>query len=110
MRKSFVLLALSIVLSAGAAPKILYQSDFVKVDVGQVPVDFLVLDGDFAVKDDNGKKVLELPGTPLDTFGVLFGSATNAGVTVSARIYGTKKGRREPGFGVGLNGVNGYKL
>jgi hypothetical protein len=46
----------------------------------------------------------------LDTFGVLFGPTTNAGVRVTARIYGTAKGRRYPGFGVGLNGPSGYKL
>jgi hypothetical protein len=95
---------------AQAAPKILYQSDFAKTELNQVPAGFLVLDGDFAVKESEGGKVLELPGAPLDTFGVLFGSATNAGVCVSARIYGTSKGRRAPSFGVGLNGAGGYKL
>jgi hypothetical protein len=115
MKKWFLLipLILSVTLPApaGAEPgKILYQSDFSKTELNQVPGDFLVLDGDFAVKESEGRKVLELPGAPLDTFGVLFGSSTNAGVCVSARIYGTSKGRRAPSFGVGLNGVNGYKL
>jgi hypothetical protein len=96
---------------AGAEPeKVLYQNNFEKADLNQVPADFLVLDGDFAVKESDGNKFLELPGSPLDTFGVLFGSTTNAGVCVSARIYGTGKGRRAPSFGVGLNGVAGYKL
>jgi hypothetical protein len=90
--------------------KVLYQSDFAKTELSLVPKDFLVLDGDFAVKESEGRKVLELPGSPLDTFGVLFGSATNSGISVSARIYGTAKGRRAPGFGVGLNGVDGFKL
>jgi hypothetical protein len=62
------------------------------------------------VKESDGNKYLELPGAPLDTFGVLFGPATNAGVCVSARIYGTGKGRRYPRFGIGLNGPSGYKL
>jgi hypothetical protein len=92
------------------AEKVIYQNDFEKADLDQVPADFLVLDGDFAVKQDGGNKFLELPGAPLDTFGVLFGSSTNSGIAVGARIYGTKKGRREPSFGVGLNGVGGYKL
>jgi hypothetical protein len=103
-------LALTAFSRAQADPKILYQSDFSKVDAGQVPAEFLVLDGDFAVREENGKKVLELPGAPVDAYGVLFGSSTNSGVTVSAKIFGTKKGRREPSFGVGLNGVSGYKL
>jgi len=95
----------------GAEPaKVLYQNNFEKADLNQVPNDFLVLDGEFAVKESDGNKYLELPGSPLDTFGVLFGSATNSCISVSARIYGTAKGRRAPGFGVGLNGVDGFKL
>ncbi len=105
-----VLLVPSVPRPALAGPKVLYQSDFAKAELNTVPNDFLVLDGDFAVKESDGRKFLELPGAPLDTFGVLFGSTTNAGVCVSARIYGTSKGRRSPSFGVGLNGVGGYKL
>ena len=97
-------------LPAAEPGKVLYQNDFEKAELNQVPNDFLVLEGDFAVKESDGNKFLELPGTPLDTFGVLFGSTTNAGVCVSARIYGTSKGRRSPSFGVGLNGAGGYKL
>jgi hypothetical protein len=97
--------------SAPAEPgKVLYQNDFEKADLDSTPADFLVLDGEFAVKHSDGNKYLELPGSPLDTFGVLFGSSTNAGICVSARIYGTSKGRRSPSFGVGLNGAAGYKL
>jgi hypothetical protein len=106
----FVLSVLSPVLVTAEPAKVLYQNDFEKAELDQVPKDFLVLDGDFAVKQSDGNKFLELPGSPLDTFGVLFGSSTNAGVCVSARIYGTSKGRRAPSFGVGLNGVAGYKL
>src|SRR5208282_1823172 len=105
-----ILLVPSVPRPALAGPKVLYQSDFAKAEPNQVPKDFLVLDGDFAVKESDGRKVLELPGSPLDTFGILFGSPTNFGVCVSARIYGTSKGRRAPSFGVGLNGVGGYKL
>jgi hypothetical protein len=88
----------------------IYENNFEKAALDKVPDDFLVLDGDFSVKQDGSNKVLELPGAPLDTFGVLFGPTTNAGVTASARIFGTGKGRRYPTFGVGLNGPSGYKL
>lgn len=113
MKKYF----LSAALAAGVAwpclanaGAVLYQNDFEQADVGQVPNGMMVLDGDYAVKQSDGNKYLELPGAPLDTYGVLFGATTNYGVSVSARIYGTSKGRRAPTFGVGLNGVNGYKL
>lgn len=93
---------------AAGAP--LYTNNFESAQLDQVPEDMLVLDGNFAIKQENGNKFLELPGAPLDTFGVLFGPTTNSQVAVTARIYGTAKGRRYPTFGVGLNGAGGYKL
>ncbi len=84
--------------------KPLYQNDFEQAALDKVPDDFLVLDGQFAVKEEGGNKFLELPGAPLDTFGVLFGPTEKEGTAVFARIYGTGKGRRYPSFAVGLNG------
>ena len=88
----------------------LYQTNFEKTKTGEVPEDFLVLDGDFAVKQSNGNKYLELPGAPLDAFGFMFGPSARHGNEISARMLGTKKGRRYPVFGIALNGVNGYRL
>jgi len=88
----------------------LYQNDFERAEPGKVPEDLLVLEGAFAVREEAGNKFLELPGAPLDTFAVLFGPTETNGLAVSARIHGTAKGRRFPSFGVGLNGVGGYKL
>jgi hypothetical protein len=88
----------------------LFQTDFEKAEVDKVPEGLLVLDGAFAVKEADGNKFLELPGAPLDTFGVLFGPARGVDVSVSARIFGTGKGRRYPAMAVGLGGNNGYRL
>ena len=106
------LIALSLVLSAaaGADTKTLYENNFEKTEVGQVPSDFLVLDGGFVVKQEDGNKFLELPGAPLDNFAIQFGPVETENVAVSARIKGIAQGRRYPLFGVGLNGVAGYKL
>lgn len=93
-----------------AEPKPLFEADFQSAASDKVPDDFLVLDGAFAVKEDGGNKFLELPGAPLDTFGVLFGPTEASGLTVQGRVFGTGKGRRFPTFAVGLNGVGGYKL
>ena len=90
--------------------KPLFENNFEQAEVGKVPEGFLVLDGDFAVKEDGGNKFLELPGAPLDSFGVLFGPTVKDDVTVSARMNGTRKGRRFPTFAVGLNGQHGYRL
>ncbi len=86
------------------------ENDFSKAELNQVPGDFLVLDGQFAVKQDGDNRFLELPGAPLDTFGLLFGPTEKEGLAVSARIFGTSTGRRSPTFAVSLNGVSGYKL
>ena len=88
----------------------LYQTNFEKTKTGEVPEDFLVLDGVFAVKQEGGNKYLELPGAPLDAFGFMFGPSARHGNEISARMFGTKKGRRYPVFGIALNGVNGYRL
>lgn len=93
-----------------AEEKALYENDFTKADVGKVPDELMVIDGQFAVREDNGNKVLELPGAPLDTFGVLFGPTESSNVLVSAKVFGTAKGRRYPTFSVGLSGIGGYKL
>ena len=88
----------------------LYHANIDNTEVGEVPDDFLVLDGDFSVKKENENKFIELPGAPLDSFGIMFGPSARHGNEISARIYGTKKGRRYPVFGVAMNGVNGYRL
>lgn len=102
--------AFGVALCAAAQTKALYENSFEQTEVGKAPADFLVLDGAFAAKAESGNKFLELPGAPLDTYGALFGPTQSAGVAVSARIHSTGKGRRFPTFGVGLNGVGGYKL
>lgn len=90
--------------------KPLFEDDFEKAAAGKLPDDFMSLSGEFAVQKDGGNQFLELPGAPLDSYAVQFGPAETADVAVSARIFGTAKGRRFPTFGVGLNGVSGYKL
>ena len=111
MKTWFLSLLMSGALIAQAADtNPLYENNFDKAEVEKVPDEFLVLDGAFAVKQDGAGRVLELPGAPLDTFGVLFGPTETNGLAVSARIHGTGKGRRFPTFAVGLNGVGGYRL
>ena len=104
------LLAFGLAAFTAQAAEPLYQNNFEKTQIGEVPDDFLVLDGDFAVKQEGGNKYLELPGAPLDAFGFMFGPSARHGNEISARMFGTKKGRRYPVFGIALNGVNGYRL
>ena len=69
-----------------------------------------MLAGDFAVQREGTNHFLELPGAPLDSFAAQFGPGGKDKMVVSARVWGTKKGRRTPTFGVGLGGVSGWKL
>ena len=92
----------------GAA--VLYKNDFSTNEVGKLPEEMLLLDGGFAVQEVNGNKVLQLPGAPLETYGVLFGPTEKSGLAASARVHSAKKGRREPAFALGLNGNAGYKV
>ena len=108
LSRFFLTLGLSALTAHATEP--LYQTNFEKTELGKVPDDFLVLDGAFAVKEQGGNKFLELPGAPLDAFGFMFGPSARHGNEVIARMFGTKKGRRYPVFGVALNGVNGYRL
>ncbi len=96
--------------AAADAGNVLYENNFEKSELDKVPSEFLVLDGGFAVKQEGANKFLELPGAPLETFGVLFGPTLESDVAVTAKMKGTGKGRRFPTFAVGLNGVGGYRL
>lgn len=91
-----------------AAP--VFEQDFTSVTGTDLPDGIMVLDGQFAVTGEGADRCLELPGAPLESFGVLFGTAALHGREVQARILGTKTGRKFPTFAAGLNGVNGYKL
>jgi len=91
-----------------AAP--LYENNFESAVAGKLPDEFMALAGEFVVRRDGTNQLLELPGSPLDSFAIQFGPTENVNVLVGARILGTAKGRRTPTFGVGLGGVAGYKL
>jgi len=76
----------------------------------EVPPSFLVLNGGVTLAATNRNRFLALPAKPLDTHGVMFGPAMRDGLRVAARFRGEQKGRQSPAFGVGLNGISGYRL
>lgn len=106
-----LLLTLACLLPACAAePKPLFSADFEQEAVDKLPANFMLIDGGFAVKQEGGNKFLELPGAPLDSYGVLFGPTESSNICIAARIFGASTGRRHPTFAVGLNGIGGYKI
>ncbi len=89
----------------------LFLEDFSRAKLGSAPSGLLVLGGEFSVKQAGKERFLELAGKPLGLHAVMFGPARKDGVAVETRVFGLRKGRRSfPAFGVGLNGVSGYRL
>lgn len=111
MKSSHLLpIALSALVAPLLAAEPLYKNDFEAVEVDKAPAEVMIMAGTFEVKKGPEGKYLELPGEPLDTFGMLFGPSAKDDVSASAKFFGTKKGRKFPTFGVSLNGVGGYRL
>ena len=116
MRRIGRQLAMGLVIAAGAlaAPPdtqpASYREDFEHLAAAKLPDGFQVMAGEFVLGVDAGNHFLELPGDPLDTFGLLFGPPNQAQADVSARIWGAATGKRFPEFGIGCCDVSAYKL
>ena len=93
-----------------SADAVLYSEDFEGVEVGSIPDDFMVLEGEFAVREQGGNSVLHLPGQPLSTFSVLVGPSVTDNVAIRAKIHSGATRRRFNAFGVGLGGVAGVQV
>src|SRR5687768_5429931 len=97
--------------AAAIAAEPLFTEDFSKSAPDSAPQGFMIMSGGFTVKEEDGNKFLELPGSPLDTFGTLFGpTPQSVDASATARFMGTKQGRKFPTFGISLHGVGGYRL
>lgn len=103
-------LSASLLCSAHSADTVLFEQNFESLPAGPMPKEFLALAGEFAVGVDGSAHFLELPGSPLDTFGALFGPSSAEPCTLEGRFYGTKTGRKFPTFGLSLRGAGGYRL
>ena len=104
------LVLLGLMGAVGVCGEVLYRNDFQDATVGEEPGDFLVLDGDFVTKRDGDDRFLELPGTPLENFGALFGPTVRTGSRLGVTIQSQGKGRLVPAFGIGVNGLGGFRL
>jgi hypothetical protein len=102
--------AVLVTIAADSPAPTSYSNDFEKSEVGKVPDEIMVLDGTFAVREVAGNKCFELDGTPIGSFGALFGPAGLTSCEVSARIWAEPTGKRFPEFGIGANDAGGYKL
>lgn len=87
-----------------------FEQDFEKVTVGEAPDDVMVIEGNFAVVAEEGKKFLRVGIEPLAENGIILGPSMKAGGSVEAKIRAYKKRRSYPRFGIGLHGISGYRL
>lgn len=99
---------LGALLALGASQK--HAPDLTSAAVGKLPADVQAVTGGYRVGEFENRKVLELPGEPLDVFGLLFGPADKAELDVRARAWSESSGRRFPEFGVGTGDVGGFRL
>ena len=93
-----------------AEETVLFEQNFNSLAAGPLPKEFLALAGEFSVVVEGAEHFVELPGTPLDTFGLLFGPSNGDPCTLEGRFFGTKQGRKFPTFGLSLRGAGGYRL
>ncbi len=81
----------------------LLQSDFRSSDI---PDNWIELNGH--VSFANG--AMQLPAEPLALHGVMFGPALRENLRVAARFKAESIGRQFPEFGLGVNGIGGFRL
>ncbi len=112
MKKTYLIALAAGIFATGwaAADTVLFEQNFNALPAGPMPKEFLALAGEFSVAVEGAEHVLELPGAPLDTFGVLFGPSNDQPCSLTARFYGTKQGRKFPTFGLSLRGAGGFRL
>lgn len=89
-----------------------FQEDFEKLEAGDVPSDYFVIEGEWSiVKTDDENLALKVAEAPLVESQVQLGeSLRDMGGTVRARVLADKKRRSSPRFGVGMHGMSGFRL
>ena len=78
---------------------------------GEVPREVLfVVDGVFEVRELEGRKCVAVNPLPITDANAQFGNSAKGDAWVEARVYGVKRGRSFPRFGVSVHGMSGYRL
>ena len=96
----------------GTAWKLEYHENFSGCGIGEEPESLFILDGHYSVQEESkGQKYLQLPGTPMGDFGLLFGPRIkDRGLALRFSFFATKKGRRMPSIAAGIGGVRALRL
>ena len=110
--KEPVSVANDLVKEMGSGWKLEYHEDFSSSGTGEEPESLFILDGHYSVQEESkGQKYLQLPGTPMGDFGLLFGPRIkDRGLALRFSFFATKKGRRMPSIAAGIGGVRSLRL
>ena len=88
-----------------------FEENFSSLEVGSEPENLFILDGAYAVSQEENDKRLTLPGSPVGDFGLLFGPRVREkSLSLTFSFLATKKGRRLPALAAGLGGVRSYRF
>jgi hypothetical protein len=110
--KEPVSVANDLIKEMGSAWKLEYHENFSGCGIGEEPESLFILDGHYSVQEESkGQKYLQLPGTPMGDFGLLFGPRIkDRGLALRFSFFATKKGRRMPSIAAGIGGVRSLRL
>ncbi|MAS79545.1 MAG: hypothetical protein CMI25_03955 [Opitutae bacterium] len=88
-----------------------FEENFSSLELGSEPENLFILDGAYAVSQEENDKRLTLPGSPVGDFGLLFGPRVREkNLSLSFSFLASKKGRRVPALAAGLGGVRSYRF
>ena len=88
-----------------------FEENFSSLEVGSEPENLFILDGAYAVSQEENDKRLTLPGSPVGDFGLLFGPRVRQkDLSLTFSFLATKQGRRYPSLAAGLGGVRSYRF
>ena len=88
-----------------------FEENFSSLEVGSEPENLFILDGAYAVSQEENDKRLTLPGSPVGDFGLLFGPRVRQkDLSLTFSFLATKQGRRYPALAAGLGGVRSYRF
>ncbi len=91
-------------------PNELFKSGFEDLEVGEIPSDWMALEGEWSIiEEEGGAKVLQMSPNPLVEAAIQFGkSVRDEGATATVRVKADRTRRTAPRFGIGLHGGNGF--
>jgi len=90
---------------------VVFKENFSSLELRSEPENLFILDGAYAVSQEENDKRLTLPGSPVGDFGLLFGPRVREkSLSLSFSFLASKKGRRVPALAAGLGGVRSYRF